>query len=249
MATKLENYVQMAGQTADEITKNSENWTAFLRTASRLYRYSFPDQLLIHAQRPQATACADFDIWNKRMRRYIRRGSKGIGLVNVNSGHPVIRYVFDAADTGKRKDACDLYLWQYKDEYQECISAVLEKYYGASGSDGTAVQICHTATRIAKDYWENYHQDIMYEAEGSLLEELDEQSLRSRFCKAAAFSITYILLLRCGFQPENYFGPDVFGGISDFNTQRITKMLGHAVSGGSGEVLHQIAIAVFAYER
>ena len=179
MATKLENYVHMAGLTAAEITRNRENWTAFLRTASRLYRYSFPDQLLIHAQRPQATACAEFDLWNKRMRRYIRRGSKGIGLVNVNSGRPVIRYVFDTADTGKRKDACDLYLWQYKDEYQECISAVLEKYYGASGSDGITVQLCHTATKIAKDYWENYHQDIMYEAEGSLLEELDEQSLRS----------------------------------------------------------------------
>lgn len=89
----------------------------------------------------------------------------------------------------------------------------------------------------------------MYEAEGSLLEELDEQSLRSRFCKTTAFGITYILLMCCGFHQENYFGTDVFGGISDFNTQRITKMLGHAVSGGSGEVLHQIAIAVFAYER
>ena len=100
MATKIENYVHMAGLTAAEITRNRENWTAFLRTASRLYRYSFPDQLLIHAQRPQATACADFDIWNKRMRRYIRRGSKGIALVNVSGRRPSLRYVFDISDTG-----------------------------------------------------------------------------------------------------------------------------------------------------
>lgn len=249
MATKLESYVQMAGVTAADVTKSIENWTGFLATAAHLYRYSFPDQLLIHAQRPQAEACASFEIWNKRMRRYVRRGSRGIALVNMQNGRPGLRYVFDVKDTGKRKDARELYLWKYKEEYRECISSALEKFYGTACNDGIAVQLCHIAASLAKDFWKNYQQDIIAETEGSRLEDLDRRSLRVQFCRMAAFSITYILLLRCGFDPNRYFLPDVFQGISDFNTTRITKIIGHAVSEGSGDVLHQIAIAIFSYER
>ena len=249
MATKLESYVQMAGATAADVTKSIEKWTGFLATAAHLYRYSFPDQLLIHAQRPQAEACASFEIWNKRMRRYVRRGSRGIALVNMQNGRPGLRYVFDVKDTGKRKDARELYLWKYKEEYRECISSALEKFYGTACNDGIAVQLCHIAASLAKDFWKNYQQDIIAETEGSRLEDLDRRSLRVQFCRMAAFSITYILLLRCGFDPNRYFLPDVFQGISDFNTTRITKIIGHAVSEGSGDVLHQIAIAIFAFER
>jgi len=249
MATKLESYVQMAGATAADVTKSIEKWTGFLATAAHLYRYSFPDQLLIHAQRPQAEACTSFEIWNKRMRRYVRRGSRGIALVNMQNGRPGLRYVFDVKDTGKRKDARELYLWKYKEEYRECISSALEKFYGTACNDGIAVQLCHIAASLAKDFWKNYQQDIIAETEGSRLEDLDRRSLRVQFCRMAAFSITYILLLRCGFDPNRYFLPDVFQGISDFNTTRITKIIGHAVSEGSGDVLHQIAIAIFSYER
>lgn len=249
MATKLESYVQMAGATAADVTKSIEKWTGFLATAAHLYRYSFPDQLLIHAQRPQAEACASFEIWNKRMRRYVRRGSRGIALVNMQNGRPGLRYVFDVKDTGKRKDARELYLWKYKEEYRECISSALEKFYGTACNDGIAVQLCHIAASLAKDFWKNYQQDIIAETEGSRLEDLDRRSLRVQFCRMAAFSITYILLLRCGFDPNRYFLPDVFQSISDFNTTRITKIIGHAVSEGSGDVLHQIAIAIFAFER
>ncbi len=249
MATKLESYVQMAGVTAADVTKSIEKWTGFLATAAHLYRYSFPDQLLIHAQRPQAEACASFEIWNKRMRRYVRRGSRGIALVNMQNGRPGLRYVFDVKDTGKRKDARELYLWKYKEEYRECISSALEKFYGTACNDGIAVQLCHIAASLAKDFWKNYQQDIIVETEGSRLEDLDRRSLRVQFCRMAAFSITYILLLRCGFDPNRYFLPDVFQGISDFNTTRITKIIGHAVSESSGDVLHQIAIAIFAFER
>lgn len=249
MATKLESYVQMAGVTAADVTKSIEKWTGFLATAAHLYRYSFPDQLLIYAQRPQAEACASFEIWNKRMRRYVRRGSRGIALVNMQNGRPGLRYVFDVKDTGKRKDARELYLWKYKEEYRECISSALEKFYGTACNDGIAVQLCHIAASLAKDFWKNYQQDIIVETEGSRLEDLDRRSLRVQFCRMAAFSITYILLLRCGFDPNRYFLPDVFQGISDFNTTRITKIIGHAVSESSGDVLHQIAIAIFAFER
>lgn len=249
MSNKLQNYVQMASQTATEITKNNDNWIGFLMTASKLYRYPFPDQLMIHAQRPQATACADYDVWNKRMCRYVRRGSKGIGLINVSNGRPVLRYVFDVADTGKRNNAGSLYLWKYKEEYHDAITKALGEHFSVSGGEGLVVQIGHISSQFAKDYWKNYKNDIKYEVEGSLLEELDEDSLRVEFCKAVSFSIAYILLSRCGLHPENYLPTDVFQNISDFNTQKIIKIIGHAVSQASGEVLHQIAIAIFAYER
>ena len=249
MTTKLEKYIQMAGNTAAEVTKNAKNWIGFLATAANLYRYSFPDQLLIHAQRSNVKACADYDVWTKRMKYYVRGGSKGIALVNMKNGHPSLRYVFDIKDTGRKKDSQNLYLWKYKEEYQDMLTKALTDCFGIACSDGLVVQLCHIATHLAKDYWKNYHQDIICEVEGSMLEGLNEQSLRSRFCKAAAFSITYILLLRCGFNPNNYLSPDVFQGISDFNTQRITKILGHVVSEASGNVLHQLAIFIFDYER
>lgn len=249
MATKLENYVQMAGQTAAEITKNRENWTDFLDTASRLYRYAFPDQLLIHAQRPQATACAGIDIWNKRMRRYVKRGTKGIGLVSISSGRPAIRYVFDVSDTRIDKDSRNLYLWKYKPEYLDSVTIALEKNFGIPCSKVLAEQLAHIATQLAKDYWKNYGMEIMDGAAGSGLEGMEKSDFRKKFCKMAAFSILYILLLRCGFYPEKYFSAEVFEDITDFNSQGMTKIIGHAVSQASGDVLHQIAIAIFAFER
>lgn len=126
MNTKLKNYIQMAGRTAEQVTKNLGNWTGFLNTASHLYRYPFPDQLMIHAQRPKAIACAEFDVWSRRMNRHIRRGSRGIGLVNVSgSGYPKIRYVFDIRDTELRRNSADLFQWQYKEEYYDAVTKAL----------------------------------------------------------------------------------------------------------------------------
>lgn len=122
--------------------------------------------------------------------------------MNMQNGRPGLRYVFDVKDTGKRKDARELYLWKYKEEYQECISSALEKFYGAACNDGIAVQLCHIAASLAKDFWKNYQQDIIVETEGSRLEDLDRRSLRVQFCRMAAFSITYILLLRCVLDSE-----------------------------------------------
>ena len=249
MANKLESYVQMAGATAAEITKNRENWKSFLATASRLYRYSFPDQLLIHAQRPQATACAGIEIWNKRMRRYVKRGSKGIALVNISNGRPVIRYVFDASDTRIDKDSHNLYLWKYKPEYLDSVAKDLEEHFGIPCSGGLAEQLAHIATQLARDYWKNYGMEIMEGAAGSGLEGMEKSDFRKKFSKMVAFSTLYILLLRCGLHPEKCLSADIFDGIEDFNSQGMTKILGHAVSEGSGDVLHRIAIAIFSYER
>ena len=248
MANKLQTYVQLAGETADSLTKTHENWTGFLATASRLYRYQFPDQLLIHAQRPDATACAGFDVWNRRMRRYIRRGSKGIALVDVRGGRPILRYVFDVADTRTEGGSRGLYLWEYKPEYRDTVAEALEDAYGIPGDGRAEEQLAHIASKIAKDFWENHHPDIRSEISGSPLEKLDESSLRVTFCKTVATSIAYILLSRCGLHPEKYFKLDNFDGILSFNTQRTIKVLGAAVN-QAGDVLHRIAVAIMDYER
>lgn len=249
MATKLENYVQMAGQTAAGITENRENWTAFLRTASKLYRYQFTDQLLIHAQRPQATACAEFDLWNKRMRRYIRRGSKGIGLVSLRNGRPSLRYVFDIADTGKRRDARELTLWKYKNEYTDAVTKHLEDYFGVEENKGLVELFGTVCVKCARGFWKKYGGDVISSAAGSLLESLDDHSLCIRFCNLLVYSVCYMILIRCGYDSKKILSQEVFDCISDFNTPAMTKILGYAVSRTGDLILHQTAIAVFQYEK
>ena len=249
MATKLENYVQMAGQTAAGITENRENWTAFLRTASKLYRYQFTDQLLIHAQRPQATACAEFDLWNKRMRRYIRRGSKGIGLVSLRNGRPSLRYVFDIADTGKRRDAREFTLWKYKNEYTDAVTKHLEDYFGVEENKGLVELFGTVCVKCARGLWKKYGGDVISSAAGSLLESLDDHSLCIRFCNLLVYSVCYMILIRCGYDSKNILSQEVFDCISDFNTPAMTKILGYAVSRSGDLILHQIAVSIFQYER
>lgn len=196
MTVKLQNYIQLAGQTAAQVTKNPDNWTGFLTTASRLYRYPFPDQLMIHAQRPKATACAGYDLWNKRMGRYVRRGSKGIGLVGISrGGYPKLRYVFDVVDTGKKNESASLFQWQYKEEYRGIVTKALEERFSISGEKGLVYQLEMVAVKLANDFWKNFHKDIMYECEGSFLEGLDEQQVSVRFRLAAAASISYVFLV------------------------------------------------------
>ncbi len=250
MNTKLQDYIQLAGNAASQVTKNTENWADFLNTASRLYRYPFPDQLMIHAQRPKATACAEFDLWSGRMNRHIRRGSKGIGLVGFNrNGYPKIRYVFDIADTQRRKSSVDLFQWQYKEEYRSIITKALEEQFGVSGEKGLVCQLELVAVKLANDFWKNYHKEIMYECEGSLLEGLEKQAVSVKFRLAAAASVSYALLSRCGFNPWQYLKSENFKDIPDFNTQRIIRVLGAAVSESSEQVLRAVAVAIYNHEH
>lgn len=249
MTNKLKGYIQLAGQTAARVTKNPNNWTGFLNTASRIYRYPFPDQLLIHAQRPKATACASYDLWSKRMKRYIRRGSKGIGLIRVKNGYPRLRYVFDMADTGKKEDSCTPWLWEYKEEYQDIVIKALEDQFGISGEYGLADQLQRVAGQLAEDFWQNHHRDIVYECEGSRLEELDECNIGSKFKLVMTVSVSYVLITRCKLNLRQGFTDEDFLDIPDFNTQRIVKILGAAVSQASEQVLRTIAVAIYGYEH
>ena len=163
MNTKLKTYIELAGSTAAQVTKTTKNWTGFLNTASRLYRYPFPDQLMIHAQRPKAADCAEFDLWTRRLNRHIRRGSKGIGLVAINrNGYPTIRYVFDIRDTELKRNSASLFQWCYKEEYRDIVTKALEEQFGVSGEKGLVYQIGLLSVKMANDYWKNFHKDIMY---------------------------------------------------------------------------------------
>ena len=239
MPNKTQEYLNLAQQTAKELTRYWENWSDYLTTASRLYKYSFADQLMIYAQRPDATACADFDIWNNRMNRYVRRGSKGIALLDESSGFPRLHYVFDVSDTGVRRNSRDPEVWQYNDDLKQPVSEMLAAIYGISG-ERVSQQLADVAGKLVADYWDNNGGDIRAIVDGSLLMDYDEAGVEMQFKSAAAISVTYTLLERCGFEPAGWFDKDDFQAIYNFSTPDSVYALGAAVSDMSREVLRNI---------
>jgi len=239
MPSKTEEYLALAQRTANGLTRYWESWTDYLTTASRLYKYSFADQLMIYAQRPDATACADFDIWNNRMNRYVRRGAKGIALLDESSGFPRLHYVFDVSDTGVRRNSRDPEVWQYNDDLKQPVSETLSKTYGIGG-ERVSQQLADVAGKLVADYWDNNGSDIRAIVDGSLLMDYDEAGVEMQFKSAAAISVTYTLLERCGFEPAGWFDKDDFQAIYNFSTPDAVFALGGAVSNMSREVLRNI---------
>ncbi len=239
---------QLADDTEREITGSHQRWTAFLTTAARLYKYPYREQLMIFAQRPEATACAEYDLWNKTMRRYVRRGSKGIALVDTSEEIPRIRYVFDVADTGARHDSRSPFLWQMEDQHMNAVHDALENRYGADDFM-MADQLEHIASQLAMEYWEEHRRDILDIVDGSFLAEYDEFNVGVSFRSAAAISISYALLSRCGLEPEERYTHEDFLSVFDWNTLDAANALGTAVSQISEQVLRQIEVTVKNYER
>ena len=239
MPSKTEEYLALAQRTANGLTRYWESWTDYLTTASRLYKYPFADQLMIYAQRPDATACADFDIWNNRMNRYVRRGAKGIALLDESSGFPRLHYVFDVSDTGVRRNSRDPEVWQFNDDLKQPVSEMLSKTYGISG-ERVSQQLADVAGKMVADYWDNNGGDIRAIVDGSLLMDYDEAGVEMQFKSAAAISVTYTLLERCGFEPAGWFDKDDFRAIHEFSTPDSVYALGAAVSDISREVLRNI---------
>ena len=248
MPTKAEQYAQMADQVARQLTGNWQEWAGFLTTAARLYKYPFHEQMMIYAQRPDATACAEYDLWNNRMGRYVRRGSKGIALVDDSGDRPRLRYVFDISDTGTREHSRTPWLWTLNEEHTAPVMAMLERNYDVSGGD-LAQQLADVAAGLAEEYWTDHRQDILYIVDGSFLEEYDEYNIEVQFKSAATVSITYALMSRCGLEPEQYFSHEDFMPIFDFNTPAVIGALGTAVSQANQQVLRQIGVTVQNYER
>ena len=239
MPSKTEEYLALAQRTANGLTRYWESWTDYLTTASRLYKYPFADQLMIYAQRPDATACADFDIWNNRMNRYVRRGAKGIALLDESSGFPRLHYVFDVSDTGVRRNSRDPEVWQFNDDLKQPVSEMLSKTYGIGG-ERISQQLADVAGKLVADYWDNNGDDIRAIVDGSLLMDYDEAGVEMQFKSAAAISVTYTLLERCGFEPAGWFDKDDFQAIHEFSTPDSVYALGAAVSDMSREVLRNI---------
>ena len=248
MPTKAEQYAQMADQVARQLTGSWQEWAGFLTTAARLYKYPFHEQMMIYAQRPDATACAEYDLWNNRMGRYVRRGSKGIALVDDSGDRPRLRYVFDISDTGTREHSRTPWLWTMNEEHTAPVMAMLERNYDVGGGD-LAQQLADVAAGLAEEYWTDHRQDILYIVDGSFLEEYDEENIGMQFKSAAAVSITYALMSRCGLEPEQYFSHEDFMAIFDFNTPATVGALGTAVSQINQQVLRQIGVTIQNYER
>ena len=248
MPTKAEQYAQMADQVARQLTGSWQEWAGFLTTAARLYKYPFHEQLMIYAQRPDATACAEYDLWNNRMGRYVRRGSKGIALVDDSGDRPRLRYVFDISDTGTREHSRTPWLWTMNEEHTAPVMAMLERNYDVGGGD-LAQQLADVAAGLAEEYWTDHRQDILYIVDGSFLEEYDEENIGMQFKSAATVSITYALMSRCGLEPEQYFSHEDFMAIFDFNTPATVGALGTAVSQINQQVLRQIGVTIQNYER
>ena len=248
MPSKAEFYRQMAEQVSTRLVGSWKEWTAFLTTAARLYKYPFHEQMMIYAQRPDATACAEYDLWNEKMGRYVRRGSKGIALVDDSGDKPRLRYVFDISDTGTREHSRTPWLWKLEEQHIGPVSAMLERNYGVAGDD-LAQQLTDVAGKLASEYWDEHQQDFRYIVDGSFLEEYDDLNIEVQFKSAATVSIAYALMSRCGLDTEQYFQHEDFMPIFDFNTPATVGALGAAVSQINQQVLRQIGVTIQNYER
>ena len=249
MPSKLDFYAQMADHTAKQVTGSFGEWTAFLETAGRLYKYPFHEQLMIFAQKPNATACADYDLWNKQMGRYVRRGSKGIALIDTSGDNPRLKYVFDVADTGGRENSRRPFLWEYRDDHRDAVASALEQRYAVSGDKGLANQLEQIASQLVTEYWNDNSRDILGILADSFLEEYDDYNVGVAFKNAATVSTAYTLMSRCGLNPGDYFEHEDFLSVFDFNTRDTIAALGSVISNTSEQVLRQIEVSIKNYER
>ena len=247
MPNKAQVYAQLADETSRKITGDYLDWAAFLQTSSRLYKYPFHDQLMIYAQRPDATACASYDIWNDTMRRYIMRGSKGIALLTPGSYGMGVRYVFDVSDTGTRHDSREVNPWILSPDTMEPVRQMLEDQYYADQTMTLTEQIDQIARQQSLAWWRDHNRDICDSVDGSGLSDYDMGSIGDSFRKAAAASISYSLQTRCGLDPE--LTREHFQEVLNWNTPAAAAELGKAVSEISGQVLRQIEITVRTTER
>ena len=248
MPTKTQAFAQLAEDTATRLTSSLANWTGFLATVGRLYKYPYHEQLMIYAQRPDATACADYELWNNKMNRFVRRGSTGIVLLDPTGDTPKLKYVFDVSDTGGRENSRRPFLWEMRDYHEQPILEMLQDKFGVY-SDNLADGFYNIANVLAKEYYDTYKSDIAYLVEDSFLEELDELNILMAFENAATVSIAYTLMQRCGLDTENYFEHEDFLPIFDFNTSAAVNLLGTAVSEQSEQVFRQISLTIAKTER
>ena len=248
MATKLQLVSDLAHKTALDMSHDPAIWMRFLDTASRMYKYSFDDQILIYAQRPNATACASMELWNNRMRRWVRAGTSGISLIHKNNGKPYLEYVFDVGDTRPVQGAKNPWLWELREEHRAAVLDGLERRYGSGVSADFGARLMEIARRAADEVYMDHFADIAYDTYGSRLEHQNDNAVRARFRRVMAVSVQYSLLARCGLNPRDYIQPNDLIGIRDFNTPAVLHHLGDAVSIVSEGMLTEIGRIIRNYE-
>ena len=250
MNEKEKYYAHVATKTIHEITKSMDSWTSFLSTIGRNYDFSYPEQIMIYAQRPNATLCKEFDAWKDEKLRYVKRGSKGIALFVTNTEKPYLRYVFDVADTGERRNSLELdELWKIEDRHRKPIQSAFEKAFGVEAKGTMEMQFEEVAQTLAKNYWDDNKSDFIDIVADSFLEEYDEFNIEVVFKKAVSISATYALYSRCVDVHERYFEQDDFLNIFEFNTRKTINALGTAVNSVTKEIFKEIERTVFEVEK
>lgn len=249
--TKYVKISVLARETAKKVCRGREQWIRYLDVASRLYKYPFEDQLLIYAQRPDATACASLEMWNERMFCWINRGAKGIALIDGESERPKLRYVFDVSDVHKAKRiGKDPFIWHLREEHKEVVLAELEHIYGST-NDSLPFEnrIYEIAERIAEDFYEEAVDEVIDEAANSFLEDLDGDAVAVRFREMLVQSVSYTILKRCGCDMTEFADDFTFDYIHEFNTLRTLSVLGSTTSELCEPVLIWIGRTIARYDR
>jgi hypothetical protein len=251
LPNKAQIYAELADRQTRNITGSRENWTGFLNTAGRLYKYPFEEQLMIYAQRPNAQACASFDLWNENMNRYIRRGSKGIALLDMTSGKPRLKYVFDYADTADgRRNPRRPFIWELNPEHEKPVTETLATNYDLPDSNKSVGDMIYDlAQELSTNYYNMYDTDIQNSFEGSYLEDYEEYDRETTFIDAMTVSTAYAIMTRCGIDPAAYIGDEAFLPIFDFTSPTSVYALGTAVSTVTEEILRDIEVTIKKYER
>ena len=250
MASKLQFISELASHTAQTVTRDVDGWKQYLTTASRLYKYRFDEQLLIYAQRPDATACASMELWNDTMRRWVKPRSKGIALIRTDAGgRPRLEYVFDVADTRPVRGAREPYLWEMTAEKSGAVAAALERQYGPSEETDIGWQIMEQVSRAVGGAYRDYLEDLRYDTRDSFLEELDDLNLEVRYKNLLTASVQFTILTRCGLDPSEYLEDEDLAGITEFSTPAVLHHLGRAASKVSMDLLNEIGRAVKTYDR
>ena len=249
MPNKMQLITELSNNVTKEITNTPENWLSFLDTASNNYKYSFNEQILIYAQRPDATVCTDIDTWNKRLHRWIKKGSKGIALITNDNGVQGLRHIFDISDTYDKFNR-NVYVWQVEDDMQNEIIETLENRFGdLENKDNLADSIINSVTNLVEDNFQDYYSDFTSIVNNSYLEELDELNLELYFKNMMKNSISYMVLKRCGIDPKEYFDVEDFRNIVNFNTTEVISRLGIATSDIAEVELHEIYTTVLDLKK
>jgi len=250
LMSRINEVAKLFTDTKEDVLKNISNWQDYLTTASKLYKYSFDDQIMIYAQRPDATACANIEIWNKKMNRWVKRGSKGIALIRQNQGgKPRIEYVFEVSDTNEVRGAKTPYLWEMQPNYHEDVLKQLTGSYGEIKKDDFASNLMELTERAVGEHYREFLHDLNYDLEDSFLEGIDELNMDVAFRNAVTTSVQYMVLTRCGIDAREYLDEDDFRGITDFNTPAVFSHLGNAINLVSNEMLLAIGAVIRESER